>query len=150
MVGRGDALKTTSYIENLTAATIYLMGLRTSGVAPSGVAASGVAASGVTAYNYTDLPLLTAGEMVNKIRTRLGQDPLRLRVPLAVGVPLGWAGTALAAVTKRNMPITADRIRKFNTSTAFSSAKIRDLGFTQPVSTEDALDRTVEWHLAQK
>ena len=47
------------------------------------------------------------------------------------------------------MPVTADRVRKFNTSTAFSSQKIRALGFEQPVSMSEALDRTVRWHLRQ-
>ena len=47
-----------------------------------------------------------------------------------------------------DFPITAARIEKFNTSTNFDGSAIRDLGFQQPVSNEDALFRTVKWHLA--
>jgi nucleoside-diphosphate-sugar epimerase len=135
MVGSGAALKATSYIDNLVAATMFLLDHRS---------------PGLVAYNYTDLPLLSAGDLVEGIRRRLDKRGLRLRVPLALGMPIGALGTALSAATGRNMPITADRIRKFNTGTAFSSAKIRALGFQQPVTLEEALDRTVAWHLSNR
>jgi nucleoside-diphosphate-sugar epimerase len=52
-----------------------------------------------------------------------------------------------AAVLRIDLPITSARIRKFCTSTNFSANKIRSLGFVQPVSMEDALDRTIDWYL---
>jgi nucleoside-diphosphate-sugar epimerase len=50
-------------------------------------------------------------------------------------------------VTGNDFPITAARIEKFNRSTNFDASAIRELGFEQPVSNEEALRTTVEWHL---
>ena len=46
-----------------------------------------------------------------------------------------------------SLPITATRIEKFNRSTNFDASKIREEGFEQPVSNEEALLKTVAWHL---
>lgn len=50
-------------------------------------------------------------------------------------------------MTGIDFPITAARIEKFNRSTNFDASAIRELGFEQPISNEEALRDTVEWHL---
>lgn len=134
MVGPGEAVKATSYIENLVAATAFLVERMEPGIA---------------GYIYTDEPRLSTGELVAEISRRLGKAPPRWSVPLAVAAPLAKVGDVVGNVTGRNFPITSARIRKFNTGTNFTSARLRRLGFHQPVSMDEALDRTVAWHRSQ-
>lgn len=131
MVGKGEALKTTSYIENLVAATTFLLERRR---------------RGVQGFIYVDEPLLSTGQLVLEISKRLERPAPRRHIPIALGMLPAAAGSAIAAITRRNFPITVDRVKKFNTGTAFSASKLRGEGFDQPVTLEDALDRTVAWH----
>ncbi|MCS4190398.1 nucleoside-diphosphate-sugar epimerase [Salinibacter ruber] len=132
MVGPGDAIKSTSYIENLLAATIFLMERME---------------RGVQTYIYVDEPALTTGTLVERIYKLLGRSPPSWHIPLSVATPIATVSDWTADFTGIDLPITAARIEKFNRSTNFDASKIREDGFEQPVSNEDALRRTIEWHL---
>jgi nucleoside-diphosphate-sugar epimerase len=132
MVGPGDAIKSTSYIENLLAATIFLMERME---------------RGVQTYIYVDEPALTTGTLVERIYKLLGRSPPSWHIPLTVATPIATVSDWTADLTGIDLPITAARIEKFNRSTNFDASKIREDGFEQPVSNEDALRRTIEWHL---
>jgi nucleoside-diphosphate-sugar epimerase len=132
MVGQGDALKSTSYIDNLLDATLFLFErLKT----------------GVQTFIYVDTPVLSTGELVDRIYHLLGKKSSSWHIPLSVAEPIAYVSDLAASVTGIDFPITAARIVKFNRSTNFEASKIRELGFEQPVSNEEALRRTVEWHL---
>lgn len=132
MVGSGEAVKTTSYIENLLDATLFLMDRME---------------SGVQTYTYVDDPRMTTGEMVELIYQYLDKNPPSWHVPLAIARPIAYVSDIAAAATGINFPITAARIEKFNRSTNFSAQAIRELGFEQPVANEEAMQQTIEWHL---
>ena len=131
MVGNGDALKTTSYHDNLIAATLYLMDRMT---------------AGVETYIYVDQPVLSTGELVSLIARELGLPEPSLSLPLWIASPISKVADVAAAVTGRDLPITSARIEKFCRSTNFSPAKLLNAGFVPPVSVEDALKATVEWY----
>lgn len=131
MVGEGRTLKTTSYIENLIAATTFL---------------TDQLSEGLQTYIYVDEPVLSTGTLVQKISRLLGKQPPSWRIPLSVAKPIASLADLGAALTGIDVPITAARIEKFCTSTYFDGSAIRELGFQQPVSNEEALRRTVNWH----
>lgn len=133
MVGEGQAIKSTSYIENLIDATLFLMGQME---------------KGVHTYIYVDQPALTTKTLVDRVYRQLGKTPPSWHVPLSVASPIARVSDMAADLIGIDFPITAARIEKFNTSTNFDGSAIRDLGFEQPVSNEDALFKTVKWHLA--
>jgi nucleoside-diphosphate-sugar epimerase len=53
----------------------------------------------------------------------------------------------LGKITGYNFPITAKRIKKFNTSTVYMSDKIRKAGFSPPIELSEGLRRMAEWYL---
>ncbi|WP_103027988.1 hypothetical protein [Salinibacter altiplanensis] len=61
--------------------------------------------------------------------------------------PIATVSDWAADLAGIDFPITATRIEKFNRSTNFDVSKIREDVFEQPVSNEEALRTTVEWHL---
>jgi nucleoside-diphosphate-sugar epimerase len=132
MVGPGEAIKSTSYIENLLEATLFLMEWME---------------RGVQTYIYVDEPALTTGTLVERIYKLLGKSPPSWHIPLSVASPIATVSDWTADLTGIDFPITAARIEKFNRSTNFDASKIREEGFEQPVSNEKALRKTVKWHL---
>lgn len=132
MVGDGAVCKTTSYIENLVDATLFLL----ERMRP-----------GVQIYHYVDEPVMTMDDMVETIYALLQRRRPRFRVPLPVASGLARLADTIADWTKTDLPITSARIRKFCTGTVFSASRIRDAGFEQPVSNTDALKRTVDWYV---
>lgn len=132
MVGDGQAIKTTSYIENVIAATLYLWKRRE---------------KGVQTYIYVDEPVRTTEELVDDIYRLLGKRRTGVRIPLRLANSIAWVADLAAELTGINFPITAARIKKFNTSTNYDASAIREEGFEQPVGIEEALRKTVNWHL---
>lgn len=132
MIGPGEAVKTTSYIDNLLAATTFLMDRMQ---------------PGLQTFTYVDKPKLTTGQLVEDIYQMLGKKPPSTRIPLSIASPIAKASDVAAWLTGIDFPITAARIKKFNRSTNFRSETIRELGFDQPVDNKTALKETIDWHL---
>jgi nucleoside-diphosphate-sugar epimerase len=134
MIGRGSEVKTTSYIDNLLDAHMFLM--RRQQGQPAGV----------EIYHYVDEPGETTETLVSRIYSHLATKPRRLRLPLALASPLALVGDAASSVFGVDLPITSARIRKFCTATHFSACTIRDRGYVQRVSNEEAIRATVQWY----
>lgn len=132
MVGKGDNIKAVAYVENLVEATLLMM----KRLKP-----------GVETINYSDQPYKTSLEIANIIRKEMGKGPLRLKFPLGLAMCLAYPFDILAKAIKFNLPITANRIKKFNSPTVHGSKKVRDLGFEQKVTTEEGLRKMVQWYL---
>lgn len=134
MVGKGDAIKATSYMENLVAATLFLIDRMH---------------EGIQTFIYVDEPKLPTANMVHQIYCFLQKRPPRWSIPLGIATPLAHLADIAAAVTRKDFPITAARIKKFCRSTNFDAKAIREIGFKQPVAIEEALRRTVQWYLRE-
>lgn len=132
MVGDGQVVKSTSYIENVVDATLFMIRRME---------------EGVTTLVYVDEPQLTTSQLVTRICRLLGREEPRLRIPRplasTVAAPLDLIGNVLGV----DFPITSARIDKFCRPTHYDSSRIRELGFEQPVDMDTALRRTVGWHL---
>jgi nucleoside-diphosphate-sugar epimerase len=84
---------------------------------------------------------------VDDIYRLLGKRRPGVRIPLGLAKSIAWVADVAADWTGINFPITAARIEKFNTSTNYDASAIREEGFEQPVEIEEALEKTVNWHL---
>jgi nucleoside-diphosphate-sugar epimerase len=134
LVGKGENVKSLSYIENIVDATLYLM------------ARDDLPAFDV--YNYVEKPDLTSREIAEEIYTALGKAPPKLRVPLSMAVLAAKPFDAVIAVTGRNIPISSARVKKlFDTQTKFESDKVREKGFRPKVELREGIRRMVEWYV---
>jgi len=134
MVGRGRVIKTTSYIENVIAATTFLFERMEPGIAT---------------YTFVDEPKLTTAELVRSIYRLLAMRQPRIWIPLIAAATIGYVGDFAASLLRRDLPVTSARITKFCTPTDFDGSAIRNLGFLPPVEIPDALRLTVEWYLSR-
>lgn len=131
-IGKGGNIKSIAYVENLTEATIFLL----NSLKP-----------GIEYFNYVDEPQMTIKQIVDTICHYGGVKLPKIHLPLSIAVILTSPFDFLEKITGRLFPITAKRIKKFNTETCFKADKIRNLGFKQPVPPEEAFRRTIDWFL---
>lgn len=139
MIGRGDAIKTTSFIDNLIDATLFLMD-RFDDYEPGRQ----------HLYHYVDAPAIDTTTMVNQIYKMLDKNKPFISLPLFLAAPIALLGDGASALTGRDLPITSARIRKFCRSTSFAADKIREDGYVQRVGNVAALQATVDWYLDQE
>ena len=128
MIGRGRNRKSMAYVENAAAFLIYALGF----------------SPGYRLFNYVDKPDFDMNTLVGEISRAVGRkSALPFRVPYIVGYGLGLLLDGVAFLIKRNLPISAVRVKKFCASTQFSAAKAQASGFTPPVPLEAALRHTL-------
>ncbi len=135
LVGKGDNIKSVTYVENLVAATMFLL----EKISP-----------GLAAYNYSDYPHHASAQLVRYITDGLGRKPYTWHLPLKPILCVTSLVDVLARITGINFPITANRIKKINMMTWHGSDKIRQMGFEQTVSIEEGLKRMIHWYLERK
>ncbi|HVP32978.1 MAG TPA: NAD-dependent epimerase/dehydratase family protein [Steroidobacteraceae bacterium] len=127
MIGPGDNRKSMAYVENVAAFLEHCLGFQ----------------PGVHLYNLIDKPDFTMNSLVATVQGLLGRNPRRmLRIPLPLGYLIGRGFDAAAAITGRSFPISTIRVRKFTSSTVFSS-RAEASGFEPPFALSEALARTV-------
>lgn len=130
-IKKGNALKSISYVENLVEATVYLMGNMK---------------SGIEAYNYADEPHMNAIEISNVIAKALKKgNPITIPYWLAYTMALPFDG--LIALTKKNLPVSTMRVKKYCTQTLNSCDKLKSTGFIPMIDSKEGLRRMVDWYV---
>uniref|UniRef100_A0A7V1EIP2 NAD(P)-dependent oxidoreductase n=1 Tax=candidate division WOR-3 bacterium TaxID=2052148 RepID=A0A7V1EIP2_UNCW3 len=131
-VGDGSNIKSVAYVENLVDATLFLMDY----LKP-----------GLQIFNYSDEPQMTTREIVGIITEFMPHSIPKFKIPLSLAVSVGGIFDVLAKISGYNFPITAKRMKKFNTATHHKAEKIRQLGFKQRISIKEGFKRMIEWYL---
>ena len=128
MVGNGRNRKSIAYVGNVCA---FLTAALDFG-------------PGSHLFNYADKPDLTTRELVDTLLQALGRAPRAgVRIPYAAGYLGGLVCDLAAALTGAALPVSAVRVRKFCSTTTFSTARVEEAGFQPPFSLREALERTV-------
>lgn len=130
-VGAGDNVKSVAYVENLVAATLYLMPRMR---------------DGSQVFNYADMPHLTTHDLVAGIAERLDMRLPLVRLPRILAMACAFPFDIAAKLTGMDFPITAKRIRKFTQPTQHDAKKILDDGFAAPYTLDAAIEKTVAWY----
>lgn len=135
-IGEGSNIKSTAFVENLVAATMYLLARDDR--------------EPFDAYNYVDGPDLTSREICDAITESLGRQPVRWSLPLPVALLLASPFDAVIRLTGRNLPISSARVRKLATmQTRFPADKVRRAGFTPAVTLREGLRRMTDWYMSE-
>jgi GlcNAc-P-P-Und epimerase len=128
MVGSGRNKKSMAYVENIAAFIKFSLSF----------------CPGLYVYNYVDQPDFDMNLLVATVRERLGiAKGVEFRLPYMLGLSVGYAFDLAAWATKRPLPISSIRVRKFCATTQFATS-IMETGFLAPVSLTEGLRRTVQ------
>lgn len=129
MIGAGENRKSMAYVENVVAFIRHMA----------------KSEPGVHVFNYVDKPDLSMNELVSHVRQKvLGKLGVGRRLPSWLGMGLGNVADGVAYITGKRLPLSAVRVKKFISSTAFDTAAHQVLGFTAPVALEEGIARTLD------
>ncbi len=126
MVGRGENKKSMAYVENVADFLVYCLS----------------SDNAYELFNYIDEPDVSMNELVSYVNNSLGKTRSRLRLPYALGISIGYLADAFTALSKVKLPISSIRVKKFCTSTSFSSS-YRLAGFVPKYTLYDGLHETL-------
>lgn len=104
---------------------------------------------GVHLYNYVDKPDLSMNELVERSRSILfSKEGVGLRLPGYLGMAIGRAFDFLAWLTRRPLPISSIRVKKFMATTHFSSA-VSATDFEAPYTLLEGLEKTLRYEFLE-
>ena len=128
MVGPGTNRKSMAYVENVAACLEWSLSHR----------------GGRRLYNYADGPDFDMNALVAVVRASLGRSAkVPVRLPYTVGYGLGRVADVVAAVTRRRLPFSSVRVKKFCANTRIAARRVIDDGFRPPEQLEAALRRWI-------
>ncbi|MDB2434696.1 NAD(P)-dependent oxidoreductase [Luminiphilus sp.] len=133
MFGNGQNFKSMAYVENVAS---FIRTARHQG-------------PGIHIYNYVDTPDLTMNELVRMTRrTLFGRDNVGPRLPAFLGLVIGKVGDFFTLVSGKSLPVSSIRVKKFMTTTQFSS-RAHETGFKPPYSLAEGLERTLRYEFLE-
>lgn len=126
MIGKGDNQKSMSYVGNVVAFIQFLItNVR----------------DGYNVYNYVDKPDFNTNDLVYHTGHILGKTIPSIRIPYALGMLGGYFFDILAFITRKKLPISSVRVKKFCAVTKYDSTKVMTSGFVPPFTMEEGLRR---------
>ncbi len=100
---------------------------------------------GYNVYNYIDKPDLTMNELVDVVGKSLGRRIPSIKVPYFLGLLGGYGFDILAKITRKKLPISSVRMKKFCATTQFDATKVYSSGFKAPYTLSEGLDKTIKF-----
>ena len=127
MFGPGTNQKSMAYVQNVAEFLVFCTKL----------------GAGEHLYNYVDKPDLDMNSLVARTRSVLfGKENVGLRLPVGLGVLIGYGFDLLAMITRRKLPVSSIRVKKFMGTTAFDTY-LNESGFSPPFTLLEGLERTL-------
>lgn len=134
MFGGGENVKSMAYVENVVA---FLLQCVTSD-------------PGVHVYNYLDKPDFTMNGLVEETRLTLFDKPgVGVRLPAVIGILIGKGFNLVSWLIRRPLPVSDIRVKKFMSTTQFSSAASAT-GFKPPYSLVEGLRKTLRYEFLEE
>lgn len=130
-IGKGDNVKSVAYVENLVAATQFLLDR----LEP-----------GLQICNYSDEPQLRIKQLVDLISKKAQVRISRFHIPCLIAILVMGVLEVLFKMAGRDFEITINRLKKFCMHSEYPADKIRSLGFHQKYTLEEGIERTVRWY----
>ena len=134
MFGNGKNRKSMAYVENVSAFLEHSLSFE----------------PGLHIYNYIDKPDFDMNTLISGARkTLFGKTNLGLRLPGFVGIALGYVADLAAMISRKPLPVSSIRVKKFMGTTQFSSAVAKS-GFEPPVPLEVGLKNTIQYEFFEE
>jgi nucleoside-diphosphate-sugar epimerase len=128
MFGDGLNVKSLAHVENVSSFLAFLAGRP----------------ERLGVYNYADKPDFNMRDLVRFVDRRLGRpDKYRVGLPQGLGVMVGLIADGVSATTRRTLPVSAVRVRKFCASSQIDSSRAIATGFVPPSDLGAALEEMV-------
>ena len=133
MIGNGKNIKSMAYVRNVAAFIKFSLNLR----------------QGEHLFNYVDKPDIDMETLVSISREMiLNKKGMGMSLPSFAGLVIGRIFDLISIIINRELPISSIRIKKFLSTTQFSS-NIIETEFRPPFSLKDGLKRTIENEFAK-
>jgi len=133
MFGNGKNKKSMAYIENVVHFIKHTFSFK----------------PGLHTYNYVDKPDFDMNSLITNARKILfNKDNVGLRLPVFLGISIGYLADIISKVTKKKLPISVIRVKKFLNTTQFQTS-VNEAGFTPPFSLNEALIRTIHYEFLE-
>lgn len=133
MFGNGKNKKSMAYVENVAAFLEYSLTLE----------------SGLHIYNYIDKPDFDMNTLISMVRKILfKKNNIGIRLPAMLGMTIGYIADFISTVTGRSLPISSIRVKKFMSTTQFTSS-VNETDFLAPVSLEEGIARTLHYEFLE-
>jgi len=134
MFGNGKNIKSMAYVQNVVAFLEHSMHFK----------------PGLHIYNYIDKPDINMNKLVSITRNILfKKGGVGLRFPASLGITIGYLADLLSRILSTNLPISSIRVKKFLSTTQFSSA-VKNTNFNAPYTLEEGLKRTLKYEFLEK
>lgn len=134
MIGKGENKKSMAYVGNVVAFIDYC--IENNG-------------SGYHLYNYIDKPDTNMNELVLHVGKVLNKNIPSIRIPYLLGMLGGYCLDLVAKVTKKKLPISSVRVKKFCATTQFDATKVQSSAFKAPYTLEQGLERTLKFEFVE-
>ncbi|MDT8308010.1 MAG: NAD-dependent epimerase/dehydratase family protein [Bacteroidales bacterium] len=134
MVGDGRNYKSMAYVENVAAFLEHAV----------------MSKPGIHIYNYIDKPDIDMNSLVSLVRKTIGKGSGNFfRLPYWAGYSAAKILDAIAFLTGKNFPISSIRVKKFCSTTSFSSSTVSSSGFVAPFSLDEGLKNTIQYEFIE-
>ena len=128
MIGNGNNKKSIAYIKNI----VSFLDLCITSEINYGL------------FNYIDTPDMTMNELVSQVRGKLfGSNSVGIRLPFVFGLLIGVLSDQFSKLSRKTLPVSSIRIKKFVSSSEFRSSKASLNNFQPPFSLAEGIDNTL-------
>ena len=135
MIGPGKNIKSMSYVGNICSFICYLLKEHKN--------------QHISVYNYSDKPDINMNLLIEIIEKKLMINVPKIRIPFIIGLLGGFCFDFVAFVTRKNLPVSSVRVKKFCATTQFDSKRAHNI-FTAPYTLSEGLSRTLQFEFIEK
>lgn len=135
MIGPGENIKSMSYVGNICSFICYLLNDKKN--------------EHITVYNYSDKPDINMNSLIKIIEKELLINIPKIRIPFSIGLLVGFCFDFVAFVTRKKLPISSVRVKKFCATTQFDSKRAHN-AFNAPYTLSEGLSRTLQFEFFEK
>jgi len=133
MVGRGDYVKSIVSLESVIDMTVFALS---------------ILKPGAQYFNCVDQPYITLRQLMETIALNPSFKVPRFVIPVGFAIFIGKLFDIPARLFNLDLPVNSDRMYKLSTATDFASERIREAGYVQKHSIEQAIQATTDWYLS--